>query len=215
MEYFMIRLLLILIFSSAIIPKADAHPVSYKDAVSVMSWSQPEHTHVMTTYTFRWDAALAAQYIRLLTAQGERHLGFGQLNYLIHRWHETDSQANLYVYGGLGQERFLNQSTFAGIAGIEADWESRRWYLSGEFTALLPESRESVYLSKARVGVAPYESGFNELAIWLMLELDHNNRFASREFMLTPLVRFYYRNVLWEVGSAVTGEWMFNFMFHF
>jgi hypothetical protein len=97
--------------------RGQAHPVSYKGALSVMGWNQPELTRLMSTYTFRWDAAVAVNYLRLVTRQGERHLSFGQINYLVHRWTEDESQANLYVYGGLGNQTLLGQSNIAGLAG--------------------------------------------------------------------------------------------------
>jgi hypothetical protein len=38
---------------------------------------------------------------------------------------------------------------------------------------------------------------------------------VDRKVMLTPLLRFFYHNVLWEMGSSTRGEWMLNFMVHY
>jgi hypothetical protein len=38
---------------------------------------------------------------------------------------------------------------------------------------------------------------------------------VDRTLTITPLVRFFYQNILWEMGSSTRGEWMLNLMVHY
>ena len=38
---------------------------------------------------------------------------------------------------------------------------------------------------------------------------------VNEKLMLTPLLRFFYHNVLWEIGSSTRGDWMLNLMVHY
>src|SRR4051794_7027498 len=139
---------------------AFAHPVSYQGAVGVMTWNQPFMSDHWITYSFRNDAAIAARSMRMLMPEGEFRAYFPQLDYLAKRWNNPDSQANIYVYGGYGLVHFNDQNGTGGMVGVEADAESRKYFIMGKVESMLPSIGPNFNHVEARVGIAPYEAEF-------------------------------------------------------
>src|SRR5262245_14485045 len=100
------RRFIVMLFISGIIPaQVLAHPVSYQGAVSVMTWNQPYMTDIWTTYSYRWNAAVAARYMRMDMEDGsEMKIYLPQADFLLYRKNGKKYQANLYAYGGYGAE---------------------------------------------------------------------------------------------------------------
>ena len=191
-----------------------SHPVPYQGAVGVMTWNQPLLSDDWITYSFRHDVAIAARHMRVDMPDGRMHFYAPQLDYLVKRWNMPDAQANIYVYGAYGATTFLNRTRAAGLAGLEADAESRKFYVSAKYEKMWSSLGSNFYHSSFRVGAAPYEAEFNEIASWFMLQYDYHPQ-LSKKFEVTPLVRLFYRSVLLEVGVSTRADWMLNFMFHF
>ena len=200
---------------AAPIQSASAHPVAYQGAVGVMTWNQPFLSDYWLTYSFRPDMAIAAHAMRMTMATGgDLVVYMPQFDYLVKRWNKTDSQANIYVYGGFGGVRYQSQNGTAGLVGIEADAESRKYFGMLKYEVMLPTIGADFRQFVARVGIAPYEAEINEVASWFMIQGQYNPS-LSRSYAVTPLVRFFYKSVLWETGVSTQGDWMLNFMFHF
>ncbi|MCS6838423.1 MAG: hypothetical protein NZ480_06205, partial [Bdellovibrionaceae bacterium] len=68
------------------------------------------------------------------------------------------------------------------------------------------------YMSRQRIGLAPYFGSYNELSTWLILER-MSMGVSFQEWR--QIVRFYFKNVLFELGWAWQGFAIFNFMMHF
>jgi hypothetical protein len=137
-----------------------------------------------------------------------------QLDYLVKRWNNADSQANFYAYGSYGAMNFQNQTKGTGLTGAEADAESRKYFVSSKYERMWSSLGPTFYQAEARIGVAPYEAEFNEVASWFMLQYQYHPM-LTRKFALTPLVRLFYKSVLFEAGVSTEADWMLNFMFHF
>lgn len=195
-------------------PRASAHPVSYQDAIGVMTWNQSFLSDYWITYSFKPYAAIAARYMRMTMPEGDFHLYAPQLNLLAKRWNGTNHQANIYFYGGFGGARFQERNGTAAVFGAEADAESRELFVMGKWESVLPSVGHDIHHAELRVGIAPYEAEFEEIASWLMVQAQYHPDLA-REYSITPLGRFFYKNVLWETGVSLDGDWMMNLMFHF
>lgn len=195
-------------------PNAFAHPVSYQGALGVMTWNQPFLSDYWLTYSFRPDAAIAARYMRMRMMDGDLNVYMPQFDYLIKRWNGESHQANIYVYGGFGGARFNGSNGTAGMAGIEADAESRKHFVMVKYEGMVPSVGQVFQHIESRLGIAPYEAEYNEVASWLMIQGQYHPAMAPT-YAITPLVRFFYKNVLWETGVSFAGDWMLNFMFHF
>jgi hypothetical protein len=192
---------------------AGAHPVPFKGALSVMTWNQPFFNETMTTYSFARQAAVAGQYMRMDMSDGEMKAYVPQLNLLAKRWNELDSQANVYLVGGWGGYEFNDRKKTTALAGAEIDWESRKYYVSAKGVGLFPSFDDNTYVQTYRAGISAYPAEFDEMSTWLILDLQHINR-RTREFTLTPVMRFFYRNMLAEIGASFSGDYMLNFMVH-
>lgn len=208
------RLLSACLISLALPTLARAHPVSYKGAVSVMSWNQPDTTDWMTTYTFRRDTALAVRALRVDAESGEVRAGLAQVNRLLKRWNNPDSQGNVYLSAGGGTARLRDDDEPAAFAALQVDHESRRHLLWAEGSALKADGRPGLWRWEARAGLAPYLSAFNEPSGWFILSLQGNPQ-MERDLNLVPMLRVFYKNLLAEAGAGLGGDWMLNFMVHF
>jgi hypothetical protein len=196
-------------------PCALAHPVAYQGATGVMVWNQSFLSDYWVTYSFRPDMAFAGRGMRMDMQNGGTTWFYGpQFDYLVHRWNETDYQANIYAYGALGGITTATQTGTAPLGGIEADAESRKYFAMAMIQGLAPTFGSNFYMSEAKLGIAPYEAEFNEVAAWLMIQGQHHPS-LTKTYVVTPLVRMIYKNFLVEAGCSLQGDGMFNFMFHF
>jgi hypothetical protein len=194
---------------------AQAHPVSYQGAVSVMTWHQPYLNDFWTTYSFDRRGAVAARYMRMDMRDGsEMRITLPQADVLLYRRNARHFQSNLYAFGGWGGEKTDGRAGNAWVYGVEADAESRFHYVAAQVQGVSPSRGPDVYSAVLRAGIAAYPAKFEELGTWLIVAYQDNPKLARRRD-LTPFVRLMYRNVLWELGAGVSGEVMLNFMVHF
>jgi hypothetical protein len=207
----MIKSFLILILLSS---QVYAHPTSYKGAKSVMTWMQPFLWETWNSYSLDYDKAIAVRYQEAQMPNGRMKVAAPQLNWLAKRWNGSDYQANVYLYGGYGSAWLGQQQGGLGFGGIEIDAEDRQYYSMAKAEWMKADFGRDSYSYAARLGIAPYASAFDELAAWLMVQFQYHDSLI-RKSAVTPLARFYYRNVLWEIGMSTDGDAMANLMFHF
>lgn len=202
---------LILLFSV----KTWAHPVSYKDALGIMSYNSPETNELLMTYSFNFNYAAALLYLR----DAKSEFAIPRLNYLLKRWNNSDSQGNIYLSGGVGSEKFNDKISNARLVELIADWEDRQYYTYIEHLNLTRDNELNIMLpdrnynhTKLRLGYAPFLADYNELNVWTILQFDKHNK--EKQIEATPYLRFFMKNVLWEVGAGFDGSTKFNFMVH-
>jgi hypothetical protein len=193
-----------------------AHPVAYQGAFALMTWNQPFLSDFWAAYSFRPDMAVAARVMRMNMDQGGESISYlGQFDYLVKRWNKDHFQANIYTYAGFGGVHFQNQNGVTGLVGIEADVESRRLFILGRYEGMASTlGAPFFHKGELRLGIAPYEAEIDELASWFMIQFQVHPS-LSRPYAITPMVRFFYKSVLWETGISLQGDWMLNLMFHF
>ncbi len=117
--------------------RAEAMAVAYKDSFGIMAVNQSFHSELFTNYSLTSHFAVGHRYIRFLTSDGQKQFFLPEADFLIYRWNEPDSQGNIYFSGGYGAQSFMNTTSGVGMGNVEADWESRRYYLNGGFRVLL------------------------------------------------------------------------------
>lgn len=195
-------------------PSAQAHPVTSTGQVAVMSYNQAflQDHWVSYSVTQRW--ALAARAMRAFTPLGEMRFHGLQLDALVYRRNQSDSQSNLYAYLGGGHSDYHGASGFSGMWGLQADFETRSRFVMIKAESMRGAAGYELGLVQARLGLAPYEAEYKEIAAWLMMQAQwHPGMSVGRAF--TPLLRLFYRSVLWETGVSFQGDWMLNLMVHF
>lgn len=204
----------ILLFNSF---NALAHPVIYKDGVVVSSSNMASYSdnQLMYSWSNRWASGI--NYWRFTQDDRNTEMAFLKTNYLAYRYNGEASQANIYLHGGVGvadSEIDVKETNDAYMGGVEMDWETRTLYTSLKYYHFHSPKVLDMPLTQARVGFSPYEAGFDQLQAWFMLQA-MSMPDVQGEIMITPLVRFFYKNILWEMGSSTRGEWMLNLMVHY
>jgi hypothetical protein len=66
--------------------------------------------------------------------------------------------------------------------------------------------------TKLRLGFAPFLADYSDLNIWFITQFERRNE--EKPIRATQFLRFYMRNVLWEVGAGFDGTFAFNFVIH-
>ncbi|MBY0386176.1 hypothetical protein K2X05_13545 [bacterium] len=175
--------------------------------------AREDMSETSVTYSFHRRLATGLEYDRLQIGKTDTSWGLVELNGLLKRWNGEDSQANVYVLTGVGAY-WDNQreDSFASKWGVQADYETRQFYTLAQFVSWHSDQIDSNY-ALYRLGFAPFTAGHNELNIWCIAQFDYNKDMRN-EVQITPFLRFYFKNVLWEVGSSLRGNFYGQFMVH-
>lgn len=193
---------------------AEAHMVSYQGATSLMSYNEETTNEYLLTYSYRYWGAVGITYLKEKDPDlGHFAMTIPRANFLLKRWNNDDSQANVYGSVGYGNEQSLNENKPVGFVAGDIDWESRKYYTSFQYAHFYRESssRPDFDMMKFRMGFAPYLAEYKELNSWFILQFAQQGR---DKIETTPLLRFFYQNVLMEFGTSLNGTTSFNFMLH-
>jgi len=201
-----------------IIPSiACARPVSYPSGWTAMLMNDGDKNtaHIHYSPTAKMSVGYKFEYWR----DKDFTLNAVQMNNLLKRWNERDSQANLYLKSGLGvvhtfDDKKDGETTVAGFTGVAADWENRHFFTSYENRYTEVGKIDNFYQQSARVGWAPYEGDYGDLHTWLMLQVEHMPE-ADNKFTVTPLIRLFKDVHLLEAGMNNHGEILFNYVFRY
>ncbi len=213
------RFLLFALFGMGlIIPNlAQARPVSYPGGWTGMFMNDGDKNsaHIHYSPTAKTSVGYKFEYWR----DKEMTLNAVQMNNLLKRWNNPDSQANLYLKSGIGiaysdAGDFDGETSAAGFTGIAADWEDRRFFISYENRYTEAGEIDDFYQQSARVGVAPYIGDYGDLHTWLMLQVEHMPE-NDNNFTVTPMVRLFKDVHLLEAGVSNHGEILFNYIFRY
>ncbi len=195
----------------------DARPISYPGGTTIMSMNNGDTNSVHAHYSpsIHYSVGYKGIYHR------DRELGFNgvQLNYLLKRWNNPASQANVYFKTGAGvgysdRDAFDNEFEPSSFAGFAADWENRRYFVGYENHYMDAGDIDEFYTQKARVGIAPYIGDYGDLHTWLMLQIDHAPD-EDNQWTVTPLVRMFKGVHLWETGINNNGEFLLNYIIRY
>lgn len=144
-----------------------------------------------------------------------------QVGWLAHRWNLAEAQGNLYFVGGLGYghtksaPQTIENSGAVYRMGVQADFETRRIYTFARFIEhrfVDGNQRVNNQLSAA-IGFAPYLGEFDGLNSWVIFKYIGTNDFQQAIYL--PMMRFFYKNFLWEIGQDLSGNSQLNFMVRF
>lgn len=191
---------------------AEARPVSYEDGWMLMQMNDSMENSASFSYspTAKDAFGIRSDYMR----DDETWLNTLTYNRLIQRWNNPGSQVNIFFMTGAGLGDDHGDLSPAGFVGAEADWESRRYYVSYE-TRFIGSSENTQYFDqKGRIGVAPYIGGYDAIHTWLMLQVQ-NNPSADDKFIVTPLVRLFNTEFLTEVGYSSNKTMLLNATWQF
>ncbi len=204
-----LSLYLIFLLSST----AYAHPVSFEDGTMFTSSYSKDWIESDLNYTFSPSSSIGLSQFRITEQQDTRDYLIPRLSKRF-RKNSLDYQANLYLTAGLGARLDESSSRLSKLIGIQADYETRRIYTLGLAESVIDNDGAPRTHFQYRLGFAPYKSNFHEVATWLIAQADYRP-FKEDEISITPLVRFFYQNVLFEVGYDLDKNISTTFMINF
>lgn len=208
------RILFCFIFSAFALSTAHARPVSYPGGWTAMLSAYGDKKSAHIHYS---PAANVSVGYRLQQPQSELFtLHAVQINNLLKRWNQKDSQANIYLKSGVGvtTSDVDSLATEAGFTGLAMDWEDRRYFVSYENRYTKLNGVEGEFEQSARVGWAPYEGDYGDLHTWLMLQVNHFDK-ADNSVVVTPLVRLFKGVHLFEAGYSDQDDILLNYIFRY
>jgi hypothetical protein len=211
------RSLTVLVACAMLATPALARPITYPGGSMAMLEYADEYwtNEVMYTPSARYSVGVRSEF------DGEDNRQYQGLsaNFLAYRHNAEDGQANVYVLtsaGVAGNDRasLRHKTGAAGLLGLEADWENRRFLVLGQVKGFAAEGIDKTLTWRGRVGVAPYVGEFGDLHTWLMLQVDHEPE-SRHPTNVSGVVRFFKGPVLFEVGASLKGDGFASAMFYF
>jgi hypothetical protein len=186
-----------------------SHPVGFKDSWGIMSFNSEKMNELTINHSITSRMAPAVTYRRV----DQFELTAARLNLLLKRWNLERSQGNIYVSAGYGLGKERSERGGVPIFETVADWEDRRVYTLVEHSYMrtLRGTDRDWHYGKARLGFAPFLGEFRDLNVWLIGEWES---LPGEAVEFKQLLRFYYRNALWEIGMGFNGSVIFNYMIH-
>ncbi len=185
---------------------ANARPVSYTGGSMLMLNSDADRSSA--AYLYSPSATWAVGPMLELTRDEDSLFAGLQVNHLLKRWNNPDSQGNLFILSALGAHGLEQDGARqgGGYIGLEADWENRRLYTRYEPRYRFGTAEEGAFFQHmGRLGIAPYIGEAGDLHTWVMLQVDHEPE-RDDQWRVTPLVRLFQGPVLAEVGMSLEGE---------
>lgn len=165
-------------------------------------------------YTYSSTSSFGLTQLRIDDGRSDRDYLLPRFNRRF-RKNGLDYQTNLYLSGGLGARIDRTESRPAGFSGVMGDYETRRVYTLGLAEAVFDGEGQPRTHLQYRLGFAPYTTNFRGVSTWLIGQVDYRPYRDQETLVFTPVLRFFYRNVLLETGVDINGNvsalWMYNF----
>jgi hypothetical protein len=195
-------------------PFVIAHPVIYRDGVMLSSTHKGRNAHLEASYSFTHRYALALNYEQVNLIDRELKQSYASFHYLLKRWNLKDAQGNIYLKAGAGlSDDDRRGSSFMQTYSFMADFENRSFY--NAFKARFQDQEKISFVhTQYRIGFAPFLAAYEDLQNWMIIQFDYHPK-KSRSIMVTPLMRFFYRNALWEIGYDLKGMTYVQLMVHY
>lgn len=189
---------------------AQAKPIAFSHGTTVMAeYGAGTMTEAQVFYAPKYYLSLGGGYLELESDidHRRREIGYARVNYLAKRWNMEDAQANVFAWGGVGQAYVseLNRHEFAGNAGLQFDYETRRIYASLK-TDLHRADAFSHRIDTLQLGVAPYKHDFDSLATWFVLQGRRYTGDIHEGTEWALLLRLFKRGAWIEAGVTDEGK---------
>lgn len=193
-----------------------AHPVIFEGGTVVSSSNMEGYSdnQILYSYSSKWAAGV--NHWRFTKGNENTEMGLARLNHLLWRKNGEDFQSNIYLLSGIGvidSEIDKRRTEEVYMAGIEVDWETRNLFAALKHYQFASPRVSDLAMTQGRLGFSPKETPYDQLQTWFMVQAMYTGD-IDRTVSITPLVRFFYHNVLWEMGASSRGEWLLNLMVH-
>jgi len=189
---------------------AQAKPIAFSHGTTVMAeYGAGTMVEAQVFYAPRYFLSLGGGYLELESDidHRRREIAYARANYLVKRWNQENSQANVFVWGGAGEAYVseLNSHEFAWNAGAQFDYETRRVYASLK-TDLHRSSAFSHRIDTLQLGIAPYKHDFDSLATWFVVQGRQISGGIHDGTEWALLLRLFKRGAWVEAGVTDDGK---------
>jgi hypothetical protein len=189
---------------------AQAKPIAFAHGTTVMAeYGAGTMNEAQVFYAPKYFYSLGAGYLELESdIDGRRReITYVRTNYLVKRWNQENSQANVFVWGGAGQAYVseINDHTFAWNAGGQIDYETRRIYSSFK-TDLHRSNAFSHRIDTLQLGIAPYKHDIDTLATWFVVQGRHYTGGIHDGTEWALLLRLFKGGAWIDVGVTDDGK---------
>jgi len=192
---------------------AHAHPVSFQGSKGIMGYHAPFMTHNQLNYSFKHWFAVGVHHFRM--PELETSASFVSTNFLLKRWNGKALQANIYTSIGYGISDISGNNEDSALGAIQFDIEDRDYYFLTKHTIIANEADIDMQQTVVRLGFSPYVDDYDGIHSWLILEWQSMDSLGDNDITdLTPFLRIFYRNFLFEIGQSFDGLTKFNFITH-
>jgi hypothetical protein len=188
---------------------AVAKPIAFAHGTTVMAeYGAGTMKEAQVFYAPKYFLSLGAGYLELESNldHRRREIAYARVNYLVKRWNMEAAQANVFVWGGAGQAYAseTNDHRFAGNAGMQIDYETRRVYSSLK-TDLYRASDFSHRIDTLQLGLAPYEHDYDTLATWVVVQARRYTGEIHEGTEWALLLRLFKKGAWIEAGVTDEG----------
>jgi hypothetical protein len=196
-----------------------AKPIAFAHGTTVMAeYGAGTMEELQVFYAPKFSYSVGGGHLVLESAVDGQStdITYARLNYLAKRWNREASQANIFVWGGIGNARTSDVpgDALAWNAGIQLDYETRRIYASLK-SDLHESSAFSHRIDTLQLGLAPYEHDYDDVATWFVVQ---GRRYTGEVFDGTEwalLLRLFKGNRWLDVGATTDGKLQAMIMFNF
>ena len=195
---------------------SNAHPVAFRGSKGIMGFHSPKFSHNQINYSLRHWVGFGIHYFNRPNLKENKSATILSSNFLLKRWNHSLFQSNIYSVLGGGHSNFSGEGESVGFGLLQFDIEDRRYYFLAKHSQMINEDQRDLKQSTLRIGLAPYLEEYDGIHSWLILEYQNteiNEESAMED--LTPILRIFYRNLLFEIGQSFDGETKFNYIAHF
>jgi hypothetical protein len=189
-----------------------ARPVTYRDGFRVYFSSKEYWQEASVAYSVSGKTALGyeASWHSREESSGKETLersGIFRWDQLLFRHNGEGFQASFnsmlgvgYLWGDAHPDRSHIQF------GASADAETRKWLVAasarrGVSPQLAPNDE-----TRIRAGFSPFLAEMDQLQAWALAQFDADTFHESTRYRAGPVLRFSYRNLLWEIGALADPE---------
>ena len=191
-------------------------PVSYTGGTTVMGMNNGDMVSSHIHYSPKYFYSIGYRFEYWKDKDYVNH--FLQGNYLLKRFNEPTSQANIYIKSGVGTSTYLegikdyNRSYFISSS---TDWETQRLYANYAIRYTDVDKIEEFLLHSGAAGFAPYIGDYGDLHSWILYTFRYNKDKNKNRLSHGPKLRFFKSVNLLEIGLNNNKELILNLIIRF
>ena len=173
---------------------AIAKPIAFARGATLMAeYGGGSMIETQAFYAPKYFYSAGVSALRFENADSWRTQTQVRANYLVKRWNAPKSQANVFVYAGLGSAHdSTSKAGFASSFGVQADYETR-WLYTSVRTDFNQALGERIRIDTVQFGAAPYAHDYKSVATFFLLQARGYHGNLAGKTASAPI----YRGVEW------------------